>query len=95
MLLFRREGGELPEYFNQFFCIFTYGVLGIPQELGNMNLAEEYKSILVNVCVEPDEDIVSNIIGLLRNFVARLRGNLRVRKDELGISFMEYIFKIV
>ena len=95
MLLFMRDN-SLPEAYNQFFLICVYAIVGIPQGLqNNTNISEQYKNILVNVCVDVDEDIVSNVVGLFRNFIARLKGNLRECKDEVGISFLEYLFKIV
>lgn len=35
------------------------------------------------------------MVGLLRNFVARLQGELSQLKDETGTSFLEYLFKVV
>lgn len=97
MLLFMRDDClHLPEAYNQFFLICVYAIVGIPQGLlNNTNISNQYKNILANVCVDVDEDIVSNVVGLFRNFIARLKTNLRNCKDECGISFLEYLFKIV
>lgn len=38
---------------------------------------------------------MENVVGFFRNFIAKTKGQLRNIKDELGISFMEYIFRIV
>ena len=94
LLIFKRVG-PLPEQFNQFFGIFAYSILGLPQELGSLNLPENYKKILVNICLEPDEDIVANVIGLFRNYIARFGKDLHNYKNEVGVSYMESLFKIV
>ena len=80
MLLFKRDD-SIPDVYHQFFLICIYAIVGIPSQLANTNLSDQYKTILVNVCVEPDEDIVSNVVGLLRNFTARLKVNIRNCKD--------------
>lgn len=53
-----------------------------------MNLSSQYKEILANVCVNPDEDIVSNVIGFFKNFIGKANAKIRDFKDEIGISFM-------
>lgn len=60
-----------------------------------MNLSEQYKSILMNVSLNPDEDIVSNVVGFFRNFIAKSRGELHSYKDEIGTNFLQYLFQIV
>jgi hypothetical protein len=35
----------------------------------------------MNVCINPDEDIVSNVIGFFRNFIAKANNKLRDYKD--------------
>lgn len=86
---------ELPKGFEQFFKIFVYAIIGLPQQLGSVNLQNQYKQILQNVCVNPDEDIVSNVVGFFRNFIAKCRNNLRDIKDEIGVSFLSYLYQIV
>lgn len=49
----------------------------------------------MNVSVDPDEDIVSNVVGFFRNFIAKSRGELRNFKDEIGTPFLQYLFQIV
>jgi len=80
---------------DQFFKVFTYAILGLPNQLGSMNLQNQYKQILQNVCVNPDDDIVSNVVGFFRNFIAKARNQLRDFKDEIGVSFLENLYKIV
>jgi hypothetical protein len=56
--------------------------LGVPNQLASINgLSEQYKQIIVNVCVDPDEDIVENVIGFFRNFIAKANNKLRDLKD--------------
>lgn len=93
LCLYKSE--HLPQGFDQFFKIFAYAIVGVPQQLGSMNLSSEYKSILMNVSVDPDEDIVSNVVGFFRNFIAKSRGELRNFKDEIGTPFLQYLFQIV
>lgn len=38
---------------------------------------------------------MENVIGFFRNFIAKGMGQLRGFKDELGVTFMEYLFRIV
>ena len=46
--------------------------------------------------IDPDKDLLENSIGCLRNFIAKSSGNyLRNEADELNISYMEYIFRMV
>ena len=73
---------NIPEKYVKMFPIFVYMVLGIPQELGNSNISQQYQDILVNLCVNPDEDTICNIIGLFRNYSVCLGGQgLRNNKD--------------
>ena len=63
----------LPEKYVRLFPIFIYSILGLPQGiLSQNNINASYKTMLENICAEPDEDIVFNTIGVLRNYIAKL-----------------------
>jgi hypothetical protein len=86
---------EVPSNFDQFFKVFAYGIVGIPQQLSNANLSPQYTTILQNVCIDVDDDLVANVIGFFRNFIAKAKSQIRNYKDEIGVSFLEYLYKIV
>lgn len=69
--------------------------MGIPSQLPNLGLSAKYTDILQNVCVDTDDDLIANVIGFFRNFIGKGKGLLRDLKDELGVTFMEYLFKMV
>lgn len=44
--------------------------------------------MVANICSEPDEDIVVNVIGVLRNYIAKLGGQLSSLTNEVNSSYM-------
>lgn len=53
-----------------------------------MNINEQYKTMLTNLCVEPDENMLENSIGLIRNYIAKLGPQLRDLRDEVGKTYL-------
>ena len=85
-----------------FFKMIVYAILGLPKEhVENLrrkgdDFNQKYADILENVSIEPDNDIIENSIGCLRNFISKSSGNfLRNETDDFNISFMEYLFRMV
>lgn len=79
-----------------------YAILGLPQEyVDNLQkkgdeFSVKYATILNNICLEPDNDIIENSIGCLRNFIAKSTGDfLRTERDDFNNSCMDYLFKVV
>lgn len=87
LLLYKLEGQANSKYF-LFFRVIVYAILGLPQQyIQNLrakgdNFSLKFAEILTNVCIEPDNDIIENTIGCLRNFVAKSSGDfLRTERD--------------
>jgi hypothetical protein len=59
-----------------FFKVITYAILGLPNNfiqglrMGN-DFQRLYAEIIANICVEPDNDLLENCIGCLRNFIVK------------------------
>jgi hypothetical protein len=101
LVLYRLEGPPSPSYF-LFFRMIVYAILGFPQEqVAKIRskgdpFSRQYADILQNVSVDPDKDLLENSIGCLRNFAAKAgRDFLSSEHDDFGISYLEYLFKIV
>ena len=47
----------------------------------NLGLPVKYTDIVQNVCVDTDDDLIANVIGFFRNFIAKGKGLLRNLKD--------------
>ena len=45
--------------------------------------------------MNPDEKMLENSIGLIRNYIVKLGHDLRVLKDETNRTYMEYLFNTV
>lgn len=79
LLLYKLEGQANSKYF-LFFRVIVYAILGLPQYyIDNLqakgdNFSLKFAQILANICLEPDNDIIENTIGCLRNFVAKSSG---------------------
>ena len=75
--------------------MILYCFLGIPQSFGSMNISESYKTMLTNLCVTPDDNMLENSIGAIRNYIVKLGPALRDLTDETNTSYMNYIFRTV
>jgi hypothetical protein len=51
--------------------VFIYAIIGIPNSISKIHFIQEFQNIISNVCTNPDDDIVSNVIGFFRNFIAK------------------------
>ena len=99
--MYKLNGFADQKYF-LFFKVIVYAILGLPskyvEEMRSRgdNYSMKFADILENVSIEPDKDLLENSIGCLRNFIAKSSGDfLRNERDELNISYMEYLFKVV
>lgn len=101
LLLYKHQQPPEANYYI-FFQVIAYAILGVPdnylRSLRNKgdNFSHQLATIIENVCLEPDEDIVENSIGCLRNFIAKCPiGLLCEQRDQFDLSMMDYILKIV
>ena len=99
--MYKLDGFADQKYF-LFFKVIVYAILGLPskyvEEMRSRgdNYSMKFADILENVSIDPDKDLLENSIGCLRNFIAKSSGDfLRNERDELNISYMEYLFKVV
>lgn len=100
LLLYKLTGPVEDKYYI-FFRVISYAILGLPNNFleglhkGN-DFQRQYAEILENICVEPDNDLVENCIGCLRNFIAKSPPQaLYGVQDDFGCSLLENIFRIV
>ena len=79
-----------------------YAILGVPNDYinnlrkGNNGFSRKFGDILQNICIEPDNDLLENCIGCIRNYIVKSTPEMLINeKDYFNINLMEYIFKIV
>lgn len=60
------------------------------------NFDRQFAEIVENICVEPDNDLIENCVGCMRNFIVKSsRDMLWNEKDDFNTPLMEYLFKVV
>jgi len=81
--------------------VILYAILGVPVDYINKlrngsNFDRTFGDILANICIDPDDNILSDSIGSLRNFISKSHFEaLHQEKDQFGFTFIEYFVKLV
>ena len=100
LLLFKLKGQVQPKYY-LFLKVIVYAILGVPQDyLASLrkgsNFDRQFADIVENICLEPDNDLIENCVGCVRNFIAKSsRDMLWAEKDDFNRPLMDCLFKVV
>lgn len=91
------KSNEIPDYYLKLFPILCYMITKVPANVLNCKTINDelYQKMLKNITSGVDNTIVENVIGSMRNFIAKTGNNFFLYKDITNVSFMDRIFETV
>lgn len=86
----------IPDSFLEFYPILIYMIIGVPLEVITLPNKSPTLTKIVNIIAEErDKQILSEVIGSLRNYIAKLKQKLFVAVDVVGVTFIRRMWQTI
>lgn len=86
----------IPDTFLEFYPVLIYMIIGVPIEVMSLpNKQPTFAKIINNISEGRDKQILTEVIGSLRNYIAKLRQRLFLVCDVVGEPYSKRMWQAI